>query len=106
MRKKLSFFDLNLLKIVLIVKGVLCSHFHNTPCFLFVYAGLRQPPVLFLLQPIFTLGYVNRQRNWELNRILLIPLHSEGDMDFRREKLQLSPEEMQEIADKIQAAFE
>ena len=38
--------------------------------------------------------------------IHLIPLHSEGDMDFRREKLQLSPEEMQEIADKIQAAFE
>ena len=38
--------------------------------------------------------------------IHLIPLHSEGDMDFRREKLQLSPEEMQEIANKIQAAFE
>ena len=38
--------------------------------------------------------------------IHLIPLHSEGDMDFRREKLQLSPEEMQEIAAKIQAAFE
>ena len=36
----------------------------------------------------------------------LIPLHSEGDMDFRREKLQLSPEEMQEIAAKILAAFE
>jgi histidine triad (HIT) family protein len=38
--------------------------------------------------------------------IHLIPRHSEGDMDFRREKLQLSPEEMQEIAAKIQAAFE
>lgn len=38
--------------------------------------------------------------------IHLIPLHSEGDMDFRKEKLQLSPEEMQEIAGKILANWE
>lgn len=36
----------------------------------------------------------------------LIPLQSEGDMDFRREKLQLSPQEMSDIAAKILAAFE
>lgn len=38
--------------------------------------------------------------------IHLIPLKSEGDMDFRREKLQLPKEEMQAIADEIFAAFE
>ncbi len=37
--------------------------------------------------------------------IHLIPLNSEGDMDFRREKLQLPAEEMQEIANKIYDAF-
>ena len=37
--------------------------------------------------------------------IHLIPLHSEGDMDFRREKLQLPQEEMQAIAEKIRNAF-
>ncbi|MBO5698696.1 MAG: HIT family protein [Bacteroidaceae bacterium] len=36
----------------------------------------------------------------------LIPLQNEGDMDFRKEKLKLSAEEMQEIANKIHAAFE
>jgi len=38
--------------------------------------------------------------------IHLIPLNSEGDMDFRKEHLKLSPEEMQEIADGIAANFE
>ena len=33
--------------------------------------------------------------------IHLIPMNSEADVDFRREKLQLSAEEMQQIADKI-----
>ena len=37
--------------------------------------------------------------------IHLIPLQSEGDMDFRKAKLQLPAEEMQEIANKILAAF-
>ena len=37
--------------------------------------------------------------------IHLIPLQSEGDMDFRKEKLQLPAEEMQDIADKILANF-
>ena len=37
--------------------------------------------------------------------IHLIPLQSEGDMDFRKEKLHLQPEEMQAVADKIYAAF-
>ena len=37
--------------------------------------------------------------------IHLIPLQSEGDMDFRKEKLQLPAEEMQAIADKILANF-
>ena len=37
--------------------------------------------------------------------IHLIPLQSEGDMDFRKEKLQLPAEEMQEIAAKILAKF-
>ena len=37
--------------------------------------------------------------------IHLIPLQSEGDMDFRKEKLQLPVEEMQAIADKILANF-
>lgn len=37
--------------------------------------------------------------------IHLIPLQSEGDMDFRKEKLQLPAEEMQEIADRIFAEF-
>lgn len=37
--------------------------------------------------------------------IHLIPLQSEGDMDFRKEKLQLPAEEMQAIADKILENF-
>ena len=35
----------------------------------------------------------------------LMPLQSEGDMDFRKEKLQLPKEEMQAVADQIYAAF-
>jgi HIT family protein len=37
--------------------------------------------------------------------IHLMPLQSEGDMDFRKEKLQLSAETMQQTADKILAAM-
>lgn len=38
--------------------------------------------------------------------IHLVPLQTEGDMDFRRPKLQLEPAQMQEIAQKILAAYE
>ncbi len=38
--------------------------------------------------------------------IHLVPLQSEGDMDFRKDKLKLSPEVMQENADKILKAFQ
>lgn len=38
--------------------------------------------------------------------IHLVPMQTEGDMDFRKKKLQLSAEEMQQTADKIRAAFE
>ena len=38
--------------------------------------------------------------------IHLIPLQSEGDMDFRKEKLQLPAAEMQTIADNIRKAVE
>ena len=37
--------------------------------------------------------------------IHLIPMQSEADADFRREKLKLSAEEMQQTADKILTAF-
>ena len=37
--------------------------------------------------------------------IHLIPMNSEGDVDFRKEKLHLPAEEMQQIADKILAEF-
>jgi len=37
--------------------------------------------------------------------IHLIPMQSEADVDFRREKLKLSQEELQEIANKIYSAF-
>lgn len=37
--------------------------------------------------------------------IHLIPMQSEADVDFRREKLSLPQERMQEIADKIYAEF-
>lgn len=37
--------------------------------------------------------------------IHLIPMNTEADVDFRKEKLQLPKEEMQQIADKILAAF-
>lgn len=37
--------------------------------------------------------------------IHLIPLQSEGDMDFRRPKLQLPAEEMEEIARRIREHF-
>ena len=37
--------------------------------------------------------------------IHLIPMNTEADVDFRREKLQLSAEEMQQTADKILAYF-
>jgi len=33
--------------------------------------------------------------------IHLVPLNKESDLDFRREKLKLSPEEFQEIAKSI-----
>ena len=35
--------------------------------------------------------------------IHLIPMNSEADVDFRREKLQLSADEMKQIAEKIQS---
>ena len=38
--------------------------------------------------------------------IHLVPLQTEGDLDFRKPKLQLAPEQMKEIADKIFAAYE
>ncbi len=38
--------------------------------------------------------------------IHLIPLQTEGDMDFRKAKLQLEASEMKAIADKIFAAYE
>ena len=38
--------------------------------------------------------------------IHLIPMNSEQDVDFRREKLPLSPEQMQQAAQKILVAFE
>ena len=38
--------------------------------------------------------------------IHLVPMQSEGDMDFRREKLHLTAEEMQAIASSIAAHFE
>ena len=38
--------------------------------------------------------------------IHLVPLQSEADMDFRKEKLQLSPEEMKSIAAAILAEYE
>ena len=37
--------------------------------------------------------------------IHLVPLQNEGDMDFRKDKLQLSAEEMQQIADRIAEKF-
>lgn len=38
--------------------------------------------------------------------IHLMPMQTEGDMDFRKEHLKLSAEEMQEICAKIAASFE
>jgi histidine triad (HIT) family protein len=38
--------------------------------------------------------------------IHLIPMQTEADADFRKEKLSLPKEEMQQIADKILAAFQ
>ena len=38
--------------------------------------------------------------------IHLVPLQTEGDMDFRKEKLHLSDEENRQIADSILAAYE
>lgn len=38
--------------------------------------------------------------------IHLVPLHTEGDMDFRKEKLRLPPEVMAQTAASILAAFE
>lgn len=37
--------------------------------------------------------------------IHLMPLNAEGDMDFRKEKLQLAPEEMKAIAESIAKNF-
>lgn len=38
--------------------------------------------------------------------IHLVPLQSEGDMDFRKQKLQLDADTMKQTADKILAEFE
>ncbi len=35
----------------------------------------------------------------------LVPLQTEGDMDFRKPKLKLSPEEFKSLAEKIQKEF-
>ena len=37
--------------------------------------------------------------------IHLMPMQTEGDMDFRREKLSLSDDEMRDISEKIYTAF-
>lgn len=37
--------------------------------------------------------------------IHLVPLQNEGDMDFRKDKLQLTAEKMQQIADRIAEKF-
>ena len=37
--------------------------------------------------------------------IHLVPLQSEGDMDFRKDKLKLSPEQMKQTAESITSAF-
>lgn len=37
--------------------------------------------------------------------IHLVPMQTEGDMDFRKEKLKLAPEVMQETAERILAGF-
>lgn len=39
------------------------------------------------------------------DHIHLVPLQNEGDMDFRKDKLQLTAEEMQQIADRIAEKF-
>ena len=38
--------------------------------------------------------------------IHLVPLQSEADMDFRKEKLKLEPQEMKKIADSILSEYE
>jgi len=38
--------------------------------------------------------------------IHLVPLQTEGDLDFRKAKLKLEPEEMKTIANKIFAEYE
>ena len=38
--------------------------------------------------------------------IHLVPLQTEGDLDFRKAKLSLAPEEMKKIADSILEAYE
>ena len=38
--------------------------------------------------------------------IHLVPLNTEADMDFRKPKLEVAPEEMKQIADSILAAYE
>ena len=38
--------------------------------------------------------------------IHLVPLQTEADMDFRKPKLEVAPEEMKSIADAILAAYE
>ena len=38
--------------------------------------------------------------------IHLVPLQSESDLDFRKPKLQLAPEEMKQIADAVLEAYE
>ena len=37
--------------------------------------------------------------------IHLVPMQTEGDMDFRKAKLQFTPEEMQALAEKVYTAF-
>jgi histidine triad (HIT) family protein len=37
--------------------------------------------------------------------IHLVPLHSEGDLDFRKEKISLTPERFKEIAGLLSNAF-
>ena len=41
-----------------------------------------------------------------LTHIHLVPLQSEQDMDFRKEKLQLSQERFRQIADSIRSEYE
>lgn len=76
-----------------------------------VYAGLcafakKVAKALAIAVPCKRVGVAVLGMEVPHTHIHLVPMNSEADMDFRKEKLSLSPERFREISSSVQAAYD